>query len=245
MAVCANPSCKREFVPGHYGKKQRVCSSPECRAWYRTYWRETRRAPRGIPDETLSKIITSSPPLLRTLILVARDTGLRKGELLGLTWGDVLDRGGGVRTSVEIRGQWVDGKGFRPTKTKCSRLAYLTRRAVDAIREVKGLCAKHPKEGRVWPVSESWVWSEFHRIQKILKICNQETGQPYRFHDLRHSLGTELVRAGRVDLARKILGHRRIETTLIYAEQAPDEVVQDLEEIRRSHHAARPRPNTR
>ncbi len=90
------------------------------------------------------------------------------------------------------------------------------------------------RAGRVWPVSESQVWKFFVQVQLAMKIKNPQTGEPYRFHDLRHSVGRELVKAGRVDLAQKMLGHRKLETTMGYAELSGDEILEDLEKIRRN-----------
>lgn len=230
--VCLNPECRKQFEPGHYGKRQKICGSPECRRWYRLYWRQTRRPPRGLTPREIERIAGASSPLMRSLIICARETGLRKGELLGLEWGDLEDSNGGLRPTIEIRGQWVDGKGFVPTKTRRSRLAYFSRAALAALREYRK-SLNGQVTGRIWPISESGVWIAWTDAQKRLGIKNPDTGQPYRFHDLRHTVGLELVRAGRIDLAKRLLGHSRLETTLVYSEQSPEDVLADVERIRR------------
>lgn len=231
---CVNPSCGVIFRPGHYGRKQQVCSRQKCKDWYKVHWSETRHPPRGLPPKAYAAIVKalSPSPLIHSLVVVARETGMRKGELLGLAWGDITDRGGALRSTFPVRGQWKDGEGLCPTKTRDSRIAFLSgaaRKALTAYRP-----SKVSLRDRVWPVSESWVWQQFTGIQRRLRITNPDTGSPFRFHDLRHMVGVELVRAGRIDLAQKMLGHRRIETTMVYAERAPTEILEDVEAIRRA-----------
>ena len=258
---CKNPDCRRLFTPGHYGDRQMVCTGDyvakcdrcpgakckrcagkgtfkqACQIWYKLFWSQTRKPARGIPLADWTKIwkrAHEEVPHYAVLILVARETGLRKGEILGLMWGDVLDPAGKVKTSIELRGQWDDCRGFIPTKTGASRLAYLTETACKAIDTLQ----RGKSEDRLFPFWESMVWKWFTGLQRRLEIANPATGRPYRFHDIRHSLGYELVRAGRVDLAKKMLGHKNVNTTMGYAEQGAEELLQDLERVRRPAPAA-------
>jgi integrase len=240
MSKCKNPSCQKTFEPGHYGRRQKVCGAPACRAWYRSHWQSTRRPPRGLSTEEFEAALSGfdRDPLMRSLVIAARETGLRKGELLGLTWGDVCD-GGKIRSVVEVRGQWSDAAGFAPSKRRRSRLALFSTRAREALaayRKALKESGRPPRPSdRVWPVSESWVWQRWVETQRLRGIKNPETGRPYRFHDLRHTLAVELARAGRLDLVKEMLDHRRLETSMIYVAQAPEDILEDVERVRRSH----------
>ena len=59
-------------------------------------------------------------------------------------------------------------------------------------------------------------------------------------HQLRHSQASQLVRAG-VPLAtvRKLLGHRNIQSTMLYAEVDPATMKRDLLEYQRRRAAGR------
>lgn len=236
---CLNPGCSRVYTPGHYGRKQKVCSYAACRAWYRGHWRATRRPPRGLAKGDYTKVVRAAKRDIRfwALVVCARESGLRKGELLGLTWVDMINGAGKVKAVVEVRGQWKDSGGFVLTKNRQSKLGLFSavaRKALAAYR--KALTAGNGRikpDSRVWPLSEAWVWGRWVDLQIALGVKNKETGAPYRFHDLRHTVGCELVRAGRVDLAKQMLGHKRIETTMIYAEQSPEDILADVERVRR------------
>jgi integrase len=237
---CKNPSCQKTFTPGHYGPKQKVCGAPACRAWYRSHWQATRRPPRGLSPEEFETALSGfdRDPLMRSLVIAARETGLRKGELLGLTWGDVCD-GEKIRPVVEVRGQWSDARGFAPGKSRRSRLALFSSRAREALAEYRKALKEsgHPPRPseRVWPVSESWVWQRWVDTQRHRGVKNPETGRPYRFHDLRHTLAIELARAGRLDLVKKMLDHKSLETSMIYVSQSPEDILEDVERVRRHH----------
>lgn len=208
-----------------------------CTEWYKGYQIQTRKVPRGIPPDLFSKIEKAAKPepLERVCMIAARESGLRKGELLGLTWGDIVGADGKIQRAFNLRGQWDDILGFKPTKTRVGRRAYFLPRAVD---EVSKLERGKPAE-RVFPFYESGIYSWFVALQASLGIKNPETGSPYRWHDLRHSLGKELVH-GKGDKgltqAARMLGHKNLNTTRGYSEQSDDEFMDEVEGVRNGKH---------
>lgn len=139
------------------------------------------------------------------LVLLALNTGLRRGELFHLRWRDV-DL---PRALVTARG---DG-----TKSGQTRVVNLNREAVtvmtawmpaDVLPDVHVFAGK---EGKRDDVKTAWL-----RLVKDAKI------EPFRFHDLRHTFASKLAMAG-VDLntIRELLGHADLKMTLRYAHLAP------------------------
>jgi len=229
--TCSNPGCRRQFRPGHYGKLQKICKRKECKTWYRSFWAQTRKPPRGIPAKDIDTLMKGAriDRGQYALLVVARYSGMRKGELLGLTWGDVLD-GGNVKSSIILKGQWSDKDGrFMPTKTGASRIAFL----LDESRKALQSFYKKADPGlrdRIWDMSESAAWSWFTGLQKMLGISNPETKAPYRFHDLRHTAAVETYQStGEIHRASVLLGHKNPATTMIYAQERPEEFVAALE----------------
>jgi len=144
---------------------------------------------------------------LRPLVLLALNTGMRRGELFNLRWADVdLDRK--VLT--------VTGAGAKSGQT---RHIPLNDEAVSVLTGWKsdGPLVFPGKNGkRLDNINSAWA-----RLLDEAKI----TG--FRFHDLRHTFASKLVMAG-VDLntVRELLGHGDLKMTLRYAHLAPEHKAQ-------------------
>ena len=60
----------------------------------------------------------------------------------------------------------------------------------------------------------------------------------FRFHDLRHTSATRIVRSsGNLKAAQKLLGHARIETTARYAHVTEDDLLEIMENAHHSRHS--------
>jgi integrase len=231
---CLRPECERTFTPRANNRKtQKVCGLDCCRKWYKRHHATTAAVPHGMspPDWNVAEAALKIGERLDTLILLGRETGLRKGELLGLSWGDVTDEAGGMRPVVAVRGQRTEAGTFKVTKGKGSRNAFLS------VKARKWLAALNPSRRHraewIFKVSHPYAWEWWTAFQNRLGLRNPATGTFYRFHDLRHTLGTELVKKGRIDLAQKALGHASPATTMRYAERSPEELGADIENTRR------------
>lgn len=230
VKTCLNPSCGKAFKPGHYGDKQRICGLVKCRRWYKVFWKQTRKPPRGFTPDVFARLVREAKDLtLRTVYVVARYSAVRKGELLGLTWDDVLDKQGAPRKSCALRGQWDDRRGFVVTKTSNARLIYFMKQARDAIGELAKATKDRQPFNRVFPFSEAFVWKWWKRTQKRLGIINQETGDGFRFHDIRHTALKETATKHGIERAADQAGHKNLNTTRIYTQQTPEEMVAILD----------------
>ena len=148
------------------------------------------------------------PPLgayadsLTPIVLTALNTGLRRGELWNLAWGDV-DLKRGMLT--------VHGKGAKSGQT---RHIPLNAAARDALKTHKGKVTPLPA---VPIFGRHELKTSFSGVLKAAKIDN------FRFHDLRHTFASRLVMAGvPLNTVRELMGHASLEMTLVYAHLAPD-----------------------
>ncbi|HSH28358.1 MAG TPA: tyrosine-type recombinase/integrase [Thiohalobacter sp.] len=154
---------------------------------------------------------------LRPLILLALNTGLRRGELFNLRWHDVdLDR-----ASLLVRGTGSKSAQSRHVPLNSEAVAVL--RAWQETTQQAGRQLVFPgKDGkRLDNITTAWA-----RITRQAKLAD------FRFHDLRHSFASRLVMAG-VDLnvVRELLGHADIKMTLRYAHLAPEHKAQAVERL--------------
>ena len=254
---CLNPSCGKTFTPGHYGDRQLVCSGSytekcskkcpgktckrcagkgsykaTCTAWYRVYWSQTRKPPRGMPDEDREKVLNLAKRedlQYWSLLVAAMSSALRKGELLGVTWGDIMDRKE-IRSNFPLRGQWDDRVGFKETKTDSGRIAYFLAEVREALLALHKHLGKVAAEDRIWPYTEVSAWSRWIVLQKRCKITNPDTRRPYRFHDMRHTAAIRTYRQTKdIQKASVLCGHKNSATTAIYTQQRHEDFVASLE----------------
>lgn len=143
---------------------------------------------------------------LMPLTLLALNTGLRRGELFGLTWDAVR----------------LDGKQLTVTaataKSRKVRHVPLNTEALDVLTRWNtqgsgaGLVFPGLTGERMTHINKSWA-----SLTLAANLVN------FHFHDCRHHFASSLVMAG-VDLytVKELLGHRDFETTQRYAHLAPE-----------------------
>ncbi|HEX7338878.1 MAG TPA: site-specific integrase [Rhodanobacteraceae bacterium] len=142
---------------------------------------------------------------LMPMVLLAINTGMRRGELFGLEW-----------RSVNLAGRQLT---VVPDNAKSGRTRHipLNNEALDVLTrwhaqgEGKGLVFPSPSGGRFGNINKSWAG-----------IVTAAGLVDFTFHDLRHTFASKLVMAG-VDLntVRELLGHADLKMTLRYAHLAP------------------------
>ena len=140
---------------------------------------------------------------LQPIVLLALNTGARRGELLGLTWGDLEL----PAARLTIRG--VTAKSGR------TRHIPLNSEALGVLRTWR-TCVSHEAADPVFPgptgepmTSLKTSWAKLAKAARL---------KGFRFHDLRHSFASKLVMSG-VDLntVRALLGHAGLAMTLRYS----------------------------
>ncbi len=152
---------------------------------------------------------------LQPIVLLALNTGMRKGEILNLLWDDIdLER-----ADLQVRsGNSKSGK---------SRHIALNTGTVTMLREWKidSCKSKWVFEGKddrpITDIKTAW--------NAVIKSASIEN---FRFHDLRHNFASQLVMA-EVDLntVRELLGHSNLEMTLRYAHLAPEHKAQAVAKL--------------
>jgi integrase len=156
---------------------------------------------------------------LTPIVLLALNTGLRRGELLQLEWRDVeLDR-----ATLTVRGDVAKSRESRVVPLNSEAIATLKawQPAEDADRVVSIQHRRRHARGLVFPGEDGermgGLKTAFLGILRAAKVDR------FRFHDLRHSFASKLVMAG-VDLntVRELLGHADLKMTLRYAHLAPE-----------------------
>jgi integrase len=143
---------------------------------------------------------------LRPVIVLALNTGMRRGELLSLEW-ERIDL---MRRRIQI----LNAKTTSSERSiPMNSTVYVLLCGLGQKRHSKLLFPSKRREGgRVLDLKKGF--------KKAVKLAGLPT---IRFHDLRHTFATRLVQAG-VDIitVQHLLGHARISMTARYA-HSPDQ----------------------
>ena len=158
---------------------------------------------RYLEKEEIPKLINNCAIHLKPIVILALNTGMRRGEIFGLKWQDIDYRRGIIYL--------LDTKNSEKREVPINETV---KRAILGVRKNKHsahvFCNNNGK-----PYIDSR--KAFHTALRKAEIKN------FRFHDLRHTFASQLVMMG-VDLntVRELLGHKSLDMTLRYAHLSPD-----------------------
>lgn len=143
---------------------------------------------------------------LEPLVLLAMNTGMRRGEILTLEWQHInLEQ----EFLTVIADKAKSGKGRHIPLNKEAKTALINWRDDS---ESLGYVFKGVDNQPMKDIKKAWG-----------NLLNEAKISDFRFHDLRHHFASKLVMAG-VDLntVRELMGHSDLKMTLRYAHLAPE-----------------------
>lgn len=145
----------------------------------------------------------SRNPYLKTIVTTALHTGMRRGEILGLTW-DRVDFSRGVLLLEKT-------KSGRRREVPMNQAVYAALSALPGLKE----------KGLVFCRGDGAAWGKIRTAFDT--ACERAKIEDFRFHDLRHTCASWLIQRGRsLKEVQELLGHRTFAMTLRYAHLSPD-----------------------
>lgn len=168
------------------------------------------------------------------MVTLAATTGMRMGELLGLTWDDVDVASGRVAVRRALARAWDGGWALAEPKTPRSRRTlHLPGQAARALERQRDRQAEaRAVAGKAWQDRDGLVFTDAvgrhlrpedvnHAWHRLL----DQAGLPHLpFHGLRHSAATALLTAGvPLKVVSETLGHSTVVLTAdTYAAVVPE-----------------------
>jgi integrase len=192
-------------------------------------FREDNKRRRRISEDEEQRLLDAAPPLLRAMIVCAIDTGMRRGEMLALTFGDI----DWTTQVITLRGETTKSGRTRRLPIPTLRLkAVLDWLRLDAANETKGNEVAVFSNAAGEPLRhfrKAWVTTVLRAHgykpewekgwNKPLTKSSIELFREINlhWHDCRHEFGSRLVERGvPLSQVRDLLGHASIVTTERY-----------------------------
>jgi integrase len=147
----------------------------------------------------------------KTLVMMAVDTGMRQGELLGCKWEDI-DWG---MAQVQVKRSYNHGRFYIP-KTKASRRRIdLSPQMLNQLAEWKRHCPE-TEFNLVFPNGSGNPINSSNLYNRVYLPAIEKAGIPrLTFHSLRHTFASVLIDQGEnIKYIQAQLGHSKASTTL-------------------------------
>lgn len=171
----------------------------------------TRRAIHPLEREQFTALYDSIDEHYRPLIRFAMSTGLRRGELFGLTWRDILWDEGKIRVSHQL----LDGELVEPKSESARRKIDIGPQLLAVLRQHRETSAENAL-GLVFTTKSGTPIhaGNFHRGP--WDTARKKAGQPdLKLHDLRHTFASHLIHQGEsVKYVQTVMGHASAQQTL-------------------------------
>ena len=158
---------------------------------------------RFLEKEEIAQLLESCSEHLKPIVILALNTGMRKGEILNLKWHDIDF----ARDLIFLYKTKNGGKREVPMNEKVKK----------TLIEVR----KHPDSPYIFCDKKGKPFSDIRK--SFFTACKKSGIIDFRIHDLRHTFASQLVMSG-IDLntVRELLGHKSLDMTLRYSHLSPN-----------------------
>jgi integrase len=165
------------------------------------------------PDQ-IAALLRAAPDFWRPFFLVAVCTGLRRSELFGLTWDDIMWSQSKLRVIHQLEGRRL----IEPKSDAALRVVDLPRAVLDTLSEHRLSCPSS-ELNLVFPGERGAPVTPSNFYKRVWRPTCKLAGIPDTvvLHDLRRTYASALVRQGRsATYFQTVMGHSSARVTLDY-----------------------------
>jgi len=167
-------------------------------------FKENNQRVRYLTEEEEEKLLKVAPEPLRSIIIVALNTGMRQGEILNLKWRDI-----DLKEEIII---------IQDSKSREKRVVHMNQSTKEVFLNLLSSKSKEyvfEKEGK--------KLDTFYISHLFAKLVKQAGIKDFRFHDLRHTFASRLVMAGvNLKTIQELIGHKSYQMSLRYSHLSPE-----------------------
>jgi integrase len=168
------------------------------------------------PEEVLALVRHADDEQDAALFLTAAFTGLRQGELVALRWRDVDFPGEHVRVTASF----TNGALTSP-KSGRVRSVPMAPAVAEALARLSQREHRTRDDDLVFPGAVGTYLDPSALVKRYKRALAAAGLRALRFHDLRHTFGTTMIRKADIVRVQEWMGHADIETTRKYLHFVP------------------------
>jgi len=171
---------------------------------------------RYLTTDEIKRLLCQCAAHIRPIMVMALNTGMRKGEILKLRWRD-----------VDLENRRIIVVNSKNNETRMIPINQTLFEVFGRLKDGKGAGSR---SGFVFTGEDGRPLGD---IKKGFTAAVRRAGiEDFRFHDLRHTFASYLVMSG-VDLrtVQQVLGHTELKMTLRYAHLSSGHVLKSLERL--------------
>ena len=170
------------------------------------------------PEEVMALLRAADSELDAAVFLTAAFTGLRRGELVALRWRDVDF----PRRHIRVTASYSERMLTTPKsgKVRSVPMAPAVAEALARLNQRGAYCAD---DDLVFPGMGGGFLDASALYRRYKAALRRASLRDLRFHDLRHTFGTQVIGNPRVSIlqVKEWMGHADIDTTMKYLHFAP------------------------
>lgn len=185
---------------------------------------------RFLTVEEAKALLEAATPHLRPIIIMALETGMRRGEILRLTWDDVDKKNGSIYIAETKNGE----PRHVPMSNRLRATLDALPRSIQSRHIFTESIKKTPKSrDRKRPLNQpiGKGGKPFRYVDTSFESACAKAGiTGFRFHDLRHTAASHMAMAGvPLKTIGEILGHKTAAMTERYSHLTPEHKKQAVE----------------
>lgn len=168
-------------------------------------FKENNQRVRYLTEEEEEKLLKIAPEPLKSMIIIALNTGMRQGEILNLKWRDI-----DLNEGIII---------IQDSKSKEKRIIYMNDTTKGVFLNLLSFGGKE----FVFENKNGGKYTKDYITHLFGKIVKQAGIKDFRFHDLRHTFASRLVMSGvNLKTIQELLGHKDYRMSLRYSHLSPE-----------------------
>jgi len=190
-------------------------------------FRYEKKPPRFLTKEEVRKLMETASPWLKPILTVMLNIGIREGERRSLRFEDMDFK----NKRIIVRApKTKDFRSIPMNKEVEETLKWLEKNYIPPFSDIPNIRQEHQKEYVFCNEDGSPVLRIKRAFNNACKKAGLENVTP---HTLRHTFASHLVMSG-IDLStvQRLLGHRDIATTMIYAHLTEDHLARGVEKLK-------------